>query len=45
MSNGIGDMSDIVDDEFEIDESEEVGESKQEGERLGESLKMKDFGG
>jgi len=33
MSNGIGDMSEIVDDEFERDESEEVGESKQEGER------------
>jgi hypothetical protein len=38
-------MSDIVDDEFEIDESEEVGESKQEGDRLCKYLKMQDFGG
>jgi hypothetical protein len=37
---GIGDMSEIVDDEIDMDESEVVGELKQEGVSFGEPMRI-----
>jgi hypothetical protein len=37
---GIGDMSEIVDDETDMDESEVVGELKQEGVSFGEPMRI-----